>query len=76
MSHTVMILLGLLMVWAYLHWRRSARYAWAVAIGVIAGWAAITRPVDAMCWAATVGLAILLDLRGKARGPLATPPPP
>ncbi|MDQ3440051.1 MAG: hypothetical protein M3478_06840, partial [Planctomycetota bacterium] len=64
MSHTVMIFLGLLLVWAYLHWRRERRYGWAIAIGVIAGWAAITRPVDAICWAAPVGLAILFDLRG------------
>ena len=65
MSHTVMILLGLLLVWAYLHWRRERRYGWAIAIGVIAGWAAITRPVDAICWAAPVGLGILFDLRGQ-----------
>ena len=65
MSHTVMILLGLLLVWAYLHWRRERRYGWAIAIGMVAGWAAIARPVDAICWAAPIGLGILFDLRGQ-----------
>ena len=63
MSHTNRVLLGLLLVWALLHWRRSKSLAWAAAIGAIAGWAAITRPVDAICYAAPVGLAMLLDLR-------------
>jgi hypothetical protein len=63
MSHTVLPLLGLLMFWAWLRWRRSRRVGWAVAIGAFAGWAAITRPVEAICWAAPLGVAILLDLR-------------
>jgi hypothetical protein len=60
-SHEPMLLLGLLLVWAWLCWRRSARpMGWAVLIGVLAGWAAITRPADAVCFAMPVGVAMLL----------------
>src|SRR5882762_10014243 len=49
-SYMPMALLMLLMVWAYLHWRRSRspgrRLAWAALIGALAGWSAITRPLD------------------------------
>jgi hypothetical protein len=64
-SQVPMLLLGLLMVWAYLRWRRGGQSGWLVAIGAFAGWAAITRPVDALCCAIPVGLAILTALRPK-----------
>jgi hypothetical protein len=63
LSYMPMALLGLLLIWAYLHFRRERRIAWAAVIGLIAGWAAITRPLDAICFAAPVGVAMLLDLR-------------
>jgi hypothetical protein len=68
MSHVVLIFLGLLMVWLWLRWGEAARrrWAWVLAIGAIAGWAAITRPVDAIAYALPVGVAILLSLRGKS----------
>ena len=62
-SHVPMLLLGLLMVWAYLRWRRSKRPGWLLAVGVFAGWAAITRPVDALCYAIPTGLAVAYELR-------------
>ena len=64
MSHTPMLLLGLCSVWAYLQWRkeRRGRALWAFAIGIFSGWAAITRPVDAIAYAAAVGAAMLCDL--------------
>jgi hypothetical protein len=62
MSHTPMLLLGLCGVWAYLQWRRDRRVIWALMIGAFSGWAAITRPVDAICYAAAVGLAMICDL--------------
>jgi 4-amino-4-deoxy-L-arabinose transferase-like glycosyltransferase len=65
MSHTLMLLLGLLMVWAYLHWRKDRKCSWALALGALAGWAAITRPLDALCFALPIGVAMLVDLRGK-----------
>src|SRR5688572_9787868 len=63
MSHTVIILFGLLLVWAYLHWRRDMKLRWALVMGLFAGWAAVTRPVDAIAYAAPAGLAMLFDLR-------------
>jgi hypothetical protein len=63
LSHGVMLLLGLMLLWTWLRWRRHESLGWAVMIGVIAGWAAITRPVDALCYAIPVGVAILWRLR-------------
>ncbi len=105
-SHEPMLLLGLLMVWAWLRWRgggmkwgrqndergtmnhesdlshRSSLslhrsqtpphsptspaprfFRWLLLVGIFAGWAAITRPVDALCFAVPVGLGIAADLR-------------
>ncbi|MGB7157093.1 MAG: hypothetical protein WBD40_03440 [Tepidisphaeraceae bacterium] len=50
---------GLLFVWAFLRWRRNPRVRNSALIGIIAGWAAVTRPVDAVCLAVPVGLAML-----------------
>jgi hypothetical protein len=65
MSHTLMLLLGLLMAWAYLRWRDRPGAGRALILGTIAGWAAITRPLDALCFAIPIAVAMLLDLRGK-----------
>ena len=65
MAQVPMLLLSLLMVWSFLRWRRHKRAQWALCIGVFAGWAAITRPLDAICYAAPIGLAMLWDLRGN-----------
>jgi 4-amino-4-deoxy-L-arabinose transferase-like glycosyltransferase len=70
-SHEPMLLLGLLLVWAWLRWRRHQHWRWALAMGVFAGWGAITRPADAVCFALPVGLAMLLDLfRGTGVPPV------
>ena len=61
-SQVPMLLLGLLMVWAWLRWRRDRRPAWLLAVGAFAGWGAITRPQDAVCYALPVGVAIAFDL--------------
>jgi len=58
-SHAPMLLLGLAMTWAWLRWRRDRRLAWAALIGLFAGWAAVTRPLDAMCYAIPIGLGVL-----------------
>ena len=65
MSQPVLVLMGLLMFWSYLKWRREHRLKWAAAIGAFAGWAAITRPVDALCFAIPLGVAMLLELRRR-----------
>jgi hypothetical protein len=67
MSHVVLLFLGLLMVWFSMRWREAPprrRWAWALAIGAIAGWAAVTRPVDAIAYALPVGVAMIVALRG------------
>ncbi len=68
MSHVVLLFLGLLMVWLWLRWGEAARrrWIWVLAIGAIAGWAAITRPVDAIAYALPIGIAMLFSLRGKS----------
>jgi hypothetical protein len=65
MSQMPILLLGVLLVWAWLKWRRNRWWGWALLMGIIAGWAAITRPVDAVVIAAPVGVAVLVALRGQ-----------
>jgi hypothetical protein len=68
MSHSVMLLLGLTLIWAYLRWRKEHSLAWAAAIGAIGGWAAITRPADALCYAIPIAVAMLAWLLQQRRG--------
>ncbi|HEY0008038.1 MAG TPA: glycosyltransferase family 39 protein [Tepidisphaeraceae bacterium] len=63
-SHAPMLLLGLLLIWAWLHWRQNRSWRWMATMGAFAGLAAITRPVDALGYAAPVAVAVLLNLRG------------
>jgi hypothetical protein len=67
MSHSAMTLLGLALVFAWLRWRTRRSPLWAVAIGALAGWAAITRPADAVAFALAVAAGVLLDLRDSPR---------
>lgn len=62
MSQVPALLFGLIMIWSWLCWRRHRRTGWLLLIGIAAGWCAITRPVDALCYAIPVGIAILMDL--------------
>jgi len=62
LSQLPVMFLGLLMVWGWLCWRNGYRRKWLLLIGVAAGWAAITRPADAVAFAIPVGVGILLDL--------------
>jgi hypothetical protein len=57
-------LLALAMLWAWLRWRRGRRPGWAAVVGAAAGWAAITRPADALAFAIPVGVAMAWDLFG------------
>ncbi|MEA2710227.1 MAG: hypothetical protein QOF78_2828, partial [Phycisphaerales bacterium] len=63
MSHGVIMVLGLAIVWAYLHWRRTRALRWAAVLGALCGWAAITRPFDAIAYVTPVAVAVLLGLR-------------
>ena len=55
----VALLLGLLMVWAWLRWRGSSKLGWSILIGAFAGFLAITRPADAICYATPIGILML-----------------
>jgi hypothetical protein len=63
MANTLSLLLGLTMTFAYLNWRRRFGIGWLVLLGAASGWAAITRPADGLCFAAVLGIAMLMDLR-------------
>ncbi len=65
MSEPVVLLLALSSVWAWLHYREKKTFRWALLVGVFAGWAAITRPPDALAWVLPFGLAMLVGLRGQ-----------
>ncbi len=55
--------LGALLLW--LHWNRSPSISRAAGIGALLGFAAITRPIDALCFAIPIATAMLVStLRG------------
>lgn len=63
-AHLPSLLLGLLMVWAYLRWRDSEKkWRWALLLGILAGWSGITRPLDGLMYAIPIGIAMLAQLR-------------
>jgi hypothetical protein len=63
MSTAPIMLLTMLAIWAYLHWRRSPKPIWAALIGFFLSWALITRPLDAICFAIPIGVAVLVEAR-------------
>jgi 4-amino-4-deoxy-L-arabinose transferase-like glycosyltransferase len=63
MSETPSLLAMMTLIWAWLRWRRQRVLAWAALIGAAAGWGAITRPLDALCCAVPIGIAMLFELR-------------
>lgn len=67
MAQAPMTLLGLLMVCTWLAWRRQRKLRWAILLGGLSGLAAITRPVDAVAFAAPICIAIILDWRSAIR---------
>jgi hypothetical protein len=67
MSHPLLMLQGLLMFWCYLNWRRGGRIGWLAAFGALAGWSAVTRPLDAIAWAAPPLALIAIDLWRASR---------
>ena len=72
LAHTPLVLLGLATVWAYLRWRSARpgrRTAWAACAGALGGWAAVTRPVDAMLFVLPVGAAMAWDCVRRAPRP-------
>jgi hypothetical protein len=68
LSQAPVLLLGMIMTLAYLRWRRQRRWGWAALLGAAAGWAGITRPVDALSFAIVLGIVMAMDLfRAPAR---------
>ncbi|MGD0463359.1 MAG: glycosyltransferase family 39 protein [Tepidisphaeraceae bacterium] len=65
MAQTPTLLLGLAMIWSVLHWRRGNQARWLVILGLAAGWAAITRPADALCFAIVLAIVMAMDLRPR-----------
>jgi hypothetical protein len=61
LGHPAIILLALLTIWCWLNWRKNKSTCWAIAIGFFAGWAAITRPLDALVIAIPIGIDILFS---------------
>lgn len=57
------LLLGMLVVYAWLRWRRQRGSGWLVVLGIASGWLAITRPVDALCYCVPTWLLLMFDLR-------------
>ena len=64
-GQTIPMLLGLLMLWAWMRWREAQKSKWALLIGAFSGLMAITRPVDAICYALPIAVGMCLPLRGK-----------
>jgi hypothetical protein len=54
-----------LMIWAWMRFRANHRRRWAILIGAAAGFAAIVRPLDALCFTLPVGVAMVVELWRK-----------
>lgn len=57
----------LLLLLAWLNFRDNWKLRWAALVGLAASFLAITRPLDAICLALPVGIAILYELRNQPR---------
>ncbi len=62
-----LLLYALLACVAYLKWRETRRVRWAIGIGAFVGLACVTRPVDALCFALPLAIAVLCDLLSEPR---------
>jgi hypothetical protein len=67
MSDAPFLLIELVLIWAWLRWRKNHGGGWAALIGAAAGFGAITRPIDTLCFATAIGIAILFELRRQPR---------
>jgi hypothetical protein len=62
MSQAPVLALLLLAMLAFVYWRQKRCGGCMVLLGVCVGWAAITRPVDALCLAVPLAVAVLVEL--------------
>src|SRR5213078_627073 len=65
MAQAPLTALVLLAFWSWLRWRQTGRLGWMALAGAAMGWAAITRPVDALAFAIPIGLATVWEIRGE-----------
>ena len=66
-SHNMMLMLALAVTWAWLTRRRTHTLKWAAVAGALAGLAAITRPVEAVCYVTPLAVASVFVLRRMNR---------
>jgi len=59
MAQVPMLMLGLAAFAAMLVWKKNRSWKSAALVGLFLGWAAITRPLDAVCYGAIVGIGML-----------------
>jgi hypothetical protein len=57
----------LLLIWSWMRFATRPAKRWAIVIGAAAGCAGITRPLDAVCFALPVMIAIIWQLRSNLR---------
>ncbi|MGA3067802.1 MAG: hypothetical protein ABSF29_13245, partial [Tepidisphaeraceae bacterium] len=62
LSESPFLLAEMALLWSWLMWREHPTGRWAWFIGAAAGYAAITRPIDALCFALPVSVAMVWEL--------------
>ncbi len=62
---------AMILIWSWLRWRDRQNWRWMIPMGAAAGFMAITRPMDALCYAIPAGVAILVEMRPRTLGRLA-----
>jgi hypothetical protein len=62
LSQGAFLMAELLMLWTWLRWRRGHGGRWAPLVGAAGGLAAIIRPLDALCFAIPIAVAIVFEL--------------
>jgi hypothetical protein len=65
LSELPMFLGILALCWGWMRWRKQQGMGWAVLMGAAAGYCAITRPLDALCFCPVIGAAIILEFRRR-----------
>ncbi len=63
MAQLPLLLCVLLATLAWLRWRSGGQLRWSILLGASLGLATITRPLDAICFALPIGVAVLLQVR-------------
>jgi len=63
LSELPLFLSVLVLVWGWLRWRKQQNIFWAIVMGAPAGYCAITRPLDAICFCPVIGAVIVFEFR-------------